>query len=261
MSKLIIIIPYYNDLAGLQKTLLTVIEEIKIDVIVVDDGSEEKIKEQKIKYNGKIFFKYLQTNSGVGTALNVGLDYALENKYEFIGRLDCGDLCYKNKFSKQLKYLYKNQDVKLLGTWARVVDENQKFVYNLKHPTKYNSIKKNMYLNSMFVHPTVVFRTDILSETGKYPFKYSRAAQDYAFFFTIINLYKAENYPEILLDYVMSSTSVSKTKRKLQVYHRIRIIIDNFYFGPIPVYAVIRNLILLIIPVNILTFIKSKLYK
>jgi len=59
----------------------------------------------------------------------------------------------------------------------------------------------------------------------------------------------------------MSNRSISNTKRKLQVYHRIRIIIDNFYLGIIPIYAVIRNLILLIIPINILTFIKSKLYR
>ena len=118
-----------------------------------------------------------------------------------------------------------------------------------------------MYLNCMFVHPTVLFRSEILSETGKYPVKYKRAAQDYAFFFTIINRYKAENFPEILLDYEMSKHSISNTKRNLQVYHRIRIIIDNFYFGVIPTYAIERNLILLIIPVNILTFIKSKTYK
>ena len=261
MNSLIIVIPHYNDLDGLKKTLLSVIEDIKIDVIVIDDGSEDKIDESKVNFNGNIFFKYLSHNSGIGDALNIGLEYALQHSYEYIGRLDCGDKCHKNKFTKQIKYLSKNQDVKLLGSWARVVDEKGKFIYNLKHPIKYNSIRNKMYLNSMFVHPTVVFRSEILSETGKYPVKYKRAAQDYAFFFTIINRYKAENFPETLLDYEMSKHSISNTKRKLQVYHRIRIIIDNFYFGVIPTYAIARNLILLIIPVNILTFMKSKLYK
>ena len=37
--------------------------------------------------------------------------------------------------------------------------------------------------------------------------------------------------------------------------------LDNFYFGFTPVYAIARNLILLMIPVNILTFIKSKTFK
>ena len=260
MNNTIIIIPHFNDLEGLQKTLLSVVEETKLDVIVVDDGSKEKPNKSKIKFHGEIFFKHLTVNSGIETALNIGLDYALDNKYEFIGRLDCGDLCHKNKFTKQLTYLSKNKDIKLLGSWARIIDEHGNFKYNLKHPTSYKTIKKKMYLNSMFIHPTVIFRSEILSVIGKYPVN-RKAAEDYAFFFNIIKCYKAENYPEILLDYAMSSRSISNTNRKLQVYHRIRIIIDNFYLGIVPIYAIIRNLILLIIPVNILTFIKSKLYR
>ena len=61
MNSLIIVIPHYNDLDGLKKTLLSVIEDIKIDVIVVDDGSEDKIDESKLKFNGNLFFKYLCT--------------------------------------------------------------------------------------------------------------------------------------------------------------------------------------------------------
>jgi len=261
MRNLLIVIPHYNDLESLQKTLGSVVEEVQVDVVVIDDGSKEKPDKSKIKFQGNIFFKFLSINSGIGIALNKGLEFALENKYEYIGRLDCGDLCYKNKFTKQLDYLSKNKDIKLLGSWVRVIDEKGNFKYNLKHPTSYITIKKKMYLNSMFVHPTVIFRSEILSKTGNYPFKYRRAAQDYAFFFNIIKHYKAENYPEILLDYVMSNRSISNKKRKLQVYHRIRIIIDNFYLGITPIYSLARNLLLLLIPVNILTFIKSKLYR
>jgi len=118
-----------------------------------------------------------------------------------------------------------------------------------------------MYQNSMFIHPTVIIRTEIIPKTGKYPFKYRRAAQDYAFFFNIIRQFKSENYPEILLDYIMTKNSISHKNRKLQVYHRIRILIDNFYFGLTPIYSIIRNLIILIVPVKILTFIKLKTYK
>ena len=131
MRNLLIVIPHYNDLEGLQQTLRSVIEETQVDVIVIDDGSKEKPKKSKIKFQGNIFFKFLSTNSGIGIALNRGLEFALEKKYEYIGRLDCGDLCYKNKFTKQLNYLSKNKDIKLLGSWARVIDENGNFKYNL----------------------------------------------------------------------------------------------------------------------------------
>ena len=189
--------------------------------------------------------------------MNFGIDF---KGGTLIGRLDCGDVCHKNKFTKQINYLQANEDVKLLGCWVRVLDESNGFKFNLRHSEKYEDIKKKMYLNSTFVHPTVVFRAEIINVIGKYPTN-RKAAEDYAFFFKVISRYKAENYPEILLDYEMSKQSISNTKRKLQVYNRIRIIIDNFYFGLIPTYAIARNLVLLIIPVNILTFMKSKIYR
>ena len=118
-----------------------------------------------------------------------------------------------------------------------------------------------MYFNSMFIHPTVIFSTDIIKEIGFYPVEYSRAAQDYAFFFKIIKKYHSENFPEILLDYVVSSKSVSHINRSLQVSNRIKIIIDNFYFGFTPIYSLMRNLMLLIIPKRVIDFIKFNLVK
>ena len=260
MNNIIILIPHYNDIKGLKKTLLSIDEEVKIDVIIVDDGSDDEIDEAKIEFHGNVFFKFLVLNSGIETALNIGLEFALEKGYEFIGRLDCGDLCHKNRFTKQLSYLETNKDIKLLGTWARVLDEDENFKFNLKHPIDYETIKNKMYLNNVFIHPSVVFRSEIIATTGKYPLN-RKAAEDYAFFFNIVKTYRSENYPEILLDYIMHSHSISKTNRKPQVYNRIKIIIDNFYFGFTPIHGLVRNLILLIMPIRVITLIKSKMYR
>ena len=94
MSNIIILIPYYNNLIGLQKTIASIKEDIGIDILVIDDGSTKKLEKSDIEFRGHVFFKFLKTNSGIGEALNVGLDFAVEKKYEYIGRLDCGDLCH-----------------------------------------------------------------------------------------------------------------------------------------------------------------------
>ena len=261
---LIILIPYYNDLNGMINTLQSINEDIDINILIIDDGSKIKINQKQIKEmfsSFNISFDQNLINSGVGITLNRGLKHALKSKYKFIGRLDCGDICHKNKFSKQINYMLSNPKLKLLGTWARLIDEKGNFLKNLKHPTKYKSILKNMYFNSMFIHPTVIFSTDIIKEIGFYPVEYSRAAQDYAFFFKIIKKYHSENFPEILLDYVVSSKSVSHINRSLQVSNRIKIIIDNFYFGFTPIYSLMRNLMLLIIPKRVIDFIKFNLVK
>jgi glycosyltransferase involved in cell wall biosynthesis len=259
-SRLIVLMAHYNSPEGLEASLRSINEPFSVDVLVVDDGSDYKPDEIKLRNlytNGDLYFDYLETNQGVGIAANRALQIAQEKNYELIARLDCGDINHKNKYHHQLSYLDANKEVKLLGTWARVLDDKGNFKHMLKHPQSYEEIKKKMYFNSMFLNPSVVFYTSILKEVGDYPYKYRRAAQDYAFFFKVIKRYKAENLPEVLIDYIIEPHSISTTKRRLQVKNRIRIVLDNFYFGWHPVLGLLRGMLLYLFPRSATTFIKK----
>lgn len=252
---------HYNNPKGLEESLASIKEQINIDILVVDDGSDHKPNEKLLNqiYNsGKIYFEYLEENKGVGVAANLGLEVALKKNYELIGRFDCGDTFMKDKCTKQIKYLDQNKEVKLLGTWANVIDEHGFFLHELKPPTDFEILKKKMYLNSMFLNPSVIFYSEILDKVGNYPLKYRRASQDYAFFFKVIKHFKAENYPEILMYYVSDPNSISTKKRRLQVFNRIRVIFDNFYFGFYPIYGLFRNIPLLFMSRNFTTAMKKK---
>jgi hypothetical protein len=141
-----------------------------------------------------------------------------------------------------------------------MIDEEGNFLYTLKHPTRYDEIKNKIYLNSMFVHPSVVFRTEVLSIVGKYPVKY-KAAEDYAYFFEISRKRKVENLPEALLQYKVDSNSISSTKRRLQVRNRIKVILKHFYIGFWPVYGLLRNIPLFFMSRNMTTFMKKWIKK
>ena len=266
MSKRIIItLPHYNNPEGLARTVSSIDEPFALDIIIVDDGSEKKLAERTLikhyKNRGEIFFIYLNKNLGVGVAANKCLDFAKKNGYKYIARLDAGDICHKNKFKKQISFLERNKDVKLVGTWARVVDKKGDFLFNIKHPENHEAIKKNMYLNSMFVNPTVVFKSCILNQVSEYPEKYRFAAQDYAFFFKVVNKFKCANYPEILLDYVSDENSISTKKRRIQVKNRIKIMLENFKPGIYPIYGLLRSIILYFFSRSFTTFLKRKIIK
>jgi len=77
-------------------------------------------------------------------------------------------------------------------------------------------------------------------------------------FFKIINRYKTENYPEILMDYIVDKNSISSKFRKQQVISRIKVISKNFYFGIYPIYGIIRSFILLFYSREMSNFIKRK---
>ncbi len=263
-KNLAVLIAHFNNIRGLEDSLQSIKEPFDVDIIIVDDGSQIKPDVEKLRriyQNGKIYVEFLDKNEGVGVAANRALEIAQQKGYYFLGRLDCGDLCYKNKFKKQLDYLNQNQEVKLLGTWARVVDDSGRVLHMLKHPVNYIDIKKKMYLNSMFLNPSVVFYSEILPIVGNYPLKYRRASQDYAFFFKVIKHFKAENYPEVLMDYKVEQHSISTKNRKLQVQNRIKIVLDNFYLGIYPILGLIRGTILYLFPREATTYLKKLKHK
>ena len=258
-NELILIIPFYNDEVKLKKSLKTIDEEITLDILLIDDGSYKTVSLSDLKLGkcvSDIHIVRNSTNLGIAKSLNIGLEYSKRNQYNYIARLDAGDFFYKNKLTKQYKYLKDNKKTKLLGTWARVVDNKGNFLHYIKHPSEYSKIKKAMFLNSMFIHPSVMFSAEIFKKIDLYPTNY-KAAEDYAFFFKIVNYFKSENYPEILMDYTAEEGSISSRLRKTQVINRIRIILDNFKPGLYPVYGIIRNSILLLFSRKFTTTIKK----
>lgn len=264
MKEIITLICHYNNPEGLEKSLLSIQEDFTVDVMIVDDGSSIKPDLERLRSvykGGNIFLELLPENVGVGKATNIGLEKIIELGYKFTGRLDCGDLNHPNRYKKQLDYLAQNPEVKILGTWVNMVDMNGNLLFVLKHPTNYSEIKKQIYLNSTFINSTTVFYLEILKETGLFPEKYKRNGEDYAFYFNAIQKFKAENLPEVLLDYEVNPNSLSTKGRKEQVKARISIIKKHFYFGFYPVYGLIRSYVLLYVSRDFSNFIKRLIKK
>lgn len=263
-ADLILLICHYNNLDGLYQSIKSINEEFKVDILVVDDGSLQKpdITYLKSIYKqGDITLELLPENKGVGIATNHGLKKIMELQYLLTGRLDCGDLVYKDKFKKQLRFLDQNQNIKLLGTWANMVDMDGATIFVLKHPTSYKEIQKKIHLNSTFVNSSTIYYTEILKSVGLFPEKYQRNGEDYAFFFNVVKKHQCANLPEVLLDYEVNPNSLSTKGRKEQVRARIEIMKEHFRLGFYPIYGLLRSYILLYISRDITNFFKKHFVK
>src|SRR5688572_29234183 len=113
MNKTILLIPHYNNPLGLMKSLSSISCIENIDVLVVDDGSNQPFDEGMVSNsfnaNGSVFYIYSKVNQGIEFALNSGLEFIIQKKqYQFIARLDCGDLCLGNRFQIQETFLINN---------------------------------------------------------------------------------------------------------------------------------------------------------
>lgn len=261
-SDVIVLMAHYNDNERIKKSILSIIEPFQVDILIVDDGSRIKPDEnelQKIYTNGKINVLILDKNYGVQKVRNFGLKKISEMNYKYIAIQDSDDCNKENRFSKQINYLDENLDVMLLGSWCDYVDEKGNFLFTQKYPVKDSVIKKKMYLNSMFVHSTVIFRAEILNKIGFYPENYFN--EDYAFLFNVAKNYKVENYPESLINYLVNQNGHTTSNQRKQVASRLKIILDNFYFGFYPIYGIVRNIPLLLFSRSFTNFIKKTINK
>lgn len=247
MKKCCVLIPYYN--AG--DSLLNSINSIDFsadepEVLVVDDGSPTiSASEILNRYEGplRIHLVTLERNRGIEFALNAGLEWC-SDKYEYIARLDCGDLCKGERISKQIFFLDENPQVMMVGAWVDYVNMKGERLFTHKPPVSYESIRKQMFINSTFVHPAVMLRSSFMNAVGKYPTEYP-AAEDYALFFEIAERFPVRNIPEVLLDYEVDPSSISSTKRKRQIRSRIAVILKHFDFSLYAFYGLARSILLL----------------
>jgi glycosyltransferase involved in cell wall biosynthesis len=264
INKAIILIPNYNNSTDLLKTLKSISSEEDIDVLIVDDGSATPplLEELKKSYfaNGQVYLQVIGRNVGISKALNIGLEWIYKNKYEFIARLDGGDLCVNTRLTKQQNFLESNSKVGLVGAWVDYVSESGDKLFTLKHPVADLDIRRVIYRYNPFVHPVVMFRANIIRAINGYPNSYP-ALEDWACFIEMSKITKMANIPEVLLKYEVSSTSISSTKRFLQSKSKVKLLWHHYSFSLNKTIGLAKNLIILFFPRSALTYIKKWIKK
>lgn len=112
-----IIVPIYNTSELLLRECLDNLAEIRdsrIEVCLVDDGSEEYVKKICLEYanKNKVFNYYYQINGGVSKARNTGI---FKSKGEWIIFVDPDDVFFIKKFLDKINILKFNKDIMFLG--------------------------------------------------------------------------------------------------------------------------------------------------
>jgi glycosyltransferase involved in cell wall biosynthesis len=266
MINTIVLIPHYNNLASLNRTLKSIYHTQGIDLLIIDDGSvntmlpDLAVLQKGLNANVNLELLKLDKNGGIANALNTGLEYILKNKkHKFIARIDCGDVCVSKRFEIQENYLIKHQDIALVGSWVKWIDYNGKVVFCKKPSLSHKNIKRRMAVRCSLIHPSVMFRYSIVEELGMYPEEYE-AAEDYAFFYKIVKRYKVANISEFLTSVEHADTGISNVNRKIQSWSKLKVI---YAFSPLNfnfIYGTLFNLTLMAIGSNTSLKIKRKLF-
>lgn len=105
--KVSIIIPVYNGEKYVSEAIKSALNQTykNIEVIVIDDGSEDKT-ETICKSFGKKIKYFKKKNGGVSSALNLAIK---KMRGDYFSWLSHDDLYYPEKIERQIKFLFKRR--------------------------------------------------------------------------------------------------------------------------------------------------------
>ena len=123
MTKVSVIIPAYNAMNYLPKTIESVLKQTftDLELIIVNDGSCDDIEQWANTITDNRVKLVSQKNQGAAAARNTGIAHA---KGDYIAFLDSDDLWQETKLEKQVHCLDKNPDIGLVYAWIISIDAN-----------------------------------------------------------------------------------------------------------------------------------------
>ena len=209
-----VVMPVYNTP---EKELRQAIESIlnqtykEFEFIIIDDASTNNCLNIIKSYDtDKIVILQNKENLGIEKTLNKGIR---KSKGKYIVRMDSDDISYPNRLEIQIKFLEEHPEYSFIGGRADFFNENgifreSKFAGEVK--------KQDFLLGTPFIHPTMVFKKEILEKVGGYPI--SNRTEDYLL---QMQLYSKGYRGYIISEKVLKYRQNNKTIKRFSVEQRI----------------------------------------
>jgi len=137
------------------------------EVIIVDDGSEDKIEIDLIHYiKGKDNYKYLRhSNRKPALSLNTGILLA---SGEFITFLDSDDEYLPNHLEKRIEFFEEENNIELICSTAKLIGEEKEF-----YVPDVNDISKLIHINDCIIGATLFGKAEVFNKLNGFKDMYS----------------------------------------------------------------------------------------
>ena len=113
-----------------------------------------------------------------------------------------------------------------------------------------------MYFPNVYMHATVIFRTDLLKHTGYYPTNFE-LAEDYAFFWTLLNYKQSSIIDQFLVLCELNVSGISFSNKSKQLKARWRVVKNYGSDNIMKIIGFIRLLLLYVIPKSLVLHLKK----
>ena len=238
MPKLSVITINFNNAAGLEKTINSVIDQSfpDFEFIVIDGSSSDNSLEIIKKNVNKINYWISEKDMGIYNAQNKGI---LASKGEYCLFLNSGD-CFVNKDILSKVFSIQDSSDIIYGD-ILTIDRNQQ-VKHLKMPDNIGSFQ--LFRDTLW-HPVSFIKRELFLKYGNYDEQFKIVA-DYEFFVRVIIGKKiaTKHIPIEIALFDTSGLSSDMSKRSQLVRERNQI--QDMYFNPVllfffRLYSKLRN--------------------
>lgn len=209
-----VVMPVYNAEEYLSEAIESVLSQSYIDfefIIINDcssDSSPEIIRQFEEKDN-RIRVIHNDTNLKITRSLNKGIE---EANGEYIIRMDADDICEKQRFDVQIKFMDQHPQFGVCGSQAKILGTDKYFFKTFYQ--KDDEIRASLLIGTGIIHPTTIIRKSVLDKLEiKYnpEFDYS---DDIDLWFRISLISKLANIPDVLLQYRSHEKNWTRTYKE-----------------------------------------------
>lgn len=233
------------------------------EIVIVKDGKltqelEAVCLEYENRYTNIVHFVELETNQGLGIALQIGLNHC---RYDFVARMDTDDIAKVDRFEKQIKEFQNDDSLDIIGS---AIDEFSISIDKIdtvrKVPLLHREIMEYAKRRNPFNHMTVMFRKSAVLAVGNYqPFHLS---EDYYLWYRLLsNGYKTKNLADSLV-YARVDKEMFRRRGGVKYFLQELKLQKIFYQSNfITSFEYIRNVVIRMIARLIPNFLREVLYR
>jgi len=196
--------------------------------LIVNDGSTDRTGEILESYNDpRIRIHNNRKNIGLAKSLNIGLKMA---KGEYIARQDADDISMPERLAKEIYFFCEHPDYAVVGTFAKIYNENSEQTGFWERPIKDTEIRKTLKERNCIIHGSTMIRMRCLLDVGFYDESMEKS-QDFELWLRLSKKYKMANISSFLYIRRVHSKNIDIEYMKEQHIFLVLAKIKNNFVG------------------------------
>ncbi|MCR5660714.1 MAG: glycosyltransferase [bacterium] len=170
-----VLLPCYNCASTLTEAIFSVCRQTheNWELVICDDGSDDGSLEIANSWaeRDKRIRVLPFSHSGIAKTLQLGLEAC---RFELVARMDGDDISHPRRLASQAAFMEAHPDIAVCGTLVRVfprpslTEGMKRYERWLNSLIEHKDIERDIFIESPFVHPSVMFRRSRVLAAGGY---------------------------------------------------------------------------------------------